>query len=79
MTWINEQFNELVKATLSERQQINDLTDGNKNIQVVDESAKSHNFFQDNNPLGKKYTTTQIKFRNFLSSIAYVGIKKEDF
>ena len=41
MTWINEQFNELVKATLSERQQINDLTDGNKNIQVVDESAKS--------------------------------------
>ena len=42
-------------------------------------SAKSQNFFQDNNPLGKKYTTTQIKSRNFLSNIAYVGMKKEDF
>ena len=42
-------------------------------------SAKSQNYFQDNNPLGKKYTTTQIKSRNFLPNIAYVGMKKEDF
>ena len=27
----------------------------------------------------KPYTTTQIKSRNFLSNIAYVGITKEDF
>ena len=46
---------------------------------MVDKSAKSQDFFQDNNPLGKKCTTTQIKFRNFLSNIAYVGINKEDF
>ena len=78
MTSFNEQFNKLVKVTLSERQQIeNDQTDGN--IQDMDESAKSQDFFQDNIPLGKKYTTTRIKSRNFLSNIAYVGINKEDF
>ena len=79
MTSFNQHFNELVKVTLSERKQINNQTDGNKNIQVVDESAKSQDFFQDNNPLGRKYATTQIKSSNFLSNIAYVGIRKEDF
>ena len=79
MTSFNQHFNELVKVTLSERKQINNQTDGNKNIQVVDESAKSQDFFQDNNPLGRKYATTQIKSRNFLSNIVYVGINKEDF
>ena len=59
------------------RQQISDQTDGDKNIQVVDESAKSQDFFQDNNPPGEKYTTARIKSRNFLSNI--VGINKEDF
>ena len=49
------------------------------NLQVVDESAKSQDFFQDNNPIGKRYTITRIKSRNFLSNIAYVGINKEDF
>ena len=78
MVLFNEQFNELVKVTLSERQYIkNDQTDGK--IQDVNKSAKSQDFFQDNNPLGKKYTTTQIKSRNFLSNITYVGINKEDF
>ena len=47
---------------------------------MIDEiSAKSQGFFQDNNPPGKKYMTTRIKSRNFLSHIAYVGINKEDF
>ena len=69
MTSFNEQFNELVKVTLSERQQReNDQTDGN--IQDVDESSKSQDLFQDINPLGKKYTTTRIKSMDFLSSIA---------
>ena len=78
MTLLKEQFSEVVKVTLSERQQIeNNQTDGN--IQGMDESAKSQEFFQDNNPLRKKYTTTWIKSRNFLSNIAYVGINKEDF
>ena len=45
---------------------------------MVDESSKTHDFFQDNNPLGKKYTTTEIKSRN-LSNIAYVEINKENF
>ena len=57
MTLLKEQFSEVVKVTLSERQQIeNNQTDGN--IQGMDESAKSQEFFQDNNPLRKKYTTT---------------------
>ena len=81
MTTFNNQFNELVKVTLSETQQVDDdQTVGN--LQVMDESAKRQDFFQDNNTLatiGKRYTTTRIKFRNFLSSVAYVGIKKEDY
>ena len=80
MTTFNEQFNKLVKVTLSERQKVNDQTDNGGNIQVVDESAKSQDFFQDNNTaLGKRYTTTRIKSRNFLSNIAYFGISKEDY
>ena len=72
ITLFNEQFNEIVKMTLSERQHVNDQTDGDGNIQVVDKSAKSQDFFQDNNSLGKKYTTARI-------NIAYVGINKENF
>ena len=45
----------------------------------MDESAKSLDFFRDNNPVGKRYTTAHIKSRNFLSNIAFVGINKEDF
>ena len=45
----------------------------------MDQSAKSQDFFQDNNAIGKKYRTTQIKSKNFLSNIAYVGINKEDY
>ena len=39
----------------------------------------SKNLFQDNNAIAKKYLTTRIKSRNFLSNIAYVGINKEDY
>ena len=72
-------FNKLVKANLSERQQLDDQTDSDENIQVVEESAKSQDFFQDNNALKKRYMTTRIKSRNSLSNIAYVGINKEDY
>ena len=49
------------------------------NIQDMDELAKSQDFFQDNNAIRKKYTTTRIKSRNFLSNTAYFGINKEDY
>ena len=81
MTSVNEQFNEPVKATLSGKEQLNNSTYDNENIQVMDESAKSQDFFHDNNSntIGKRYTTTRVKSRNFLSSITYVGINKEDY
>ena len=77
MTTFNEQFSESVKVTLSEKQQLRDQTDGDENIQVMDESAKSQDFFQVNNALGNKYTTTCIKSRNFLSDIAYLVLIKK--
>ena len=79
MRMFKEQFNKLVRVILSESQQINDQTDGYESIQEVDESAKSYDFFEDNNTSGKRYTTTRIKSRNFLSNIAYVGVNKEDY
>ena len=79
MTSFNKQFNELVKVTSPERQQIRDQADGDENIKVVDEPVKSQDFFQDNNPPGKKYIATRVNSRNFLSKIAYVGLNKEDF
>ena len=41
-------------------------------------SAKSQYCFQDNNALGKRYTNTCIKFRNFLLNIVYVDINIGD-
>ena len=72
-----DKFNELVKVTLSEKQALMEQTDNN--VEMIDESAKSQDFFQDNKPSERKYTTTRIKSRNFLSNIAYVGINKDDF
>ena len=46
---------------------------------MEDESAKSQDFYQNNKLSQRKYTTTKIKSRNFLSNIAYVGVNKEDF
>ena len=45
----------------------------------MDESAKSQDFFQDNNAIKVKYTTSRIKSRNFLLNFAYVGINKENY
>ena len=54
------------------------------NATVMDEPAKNRDFFRDNNAIIKKennkpYATTQIKSRNSLVNIFYVGVKKEDF
>ena len=56
----NEEFNELVKVTLSEKQQ-RDQT-GDENLQIKDGSAKSQDFFQDNNAPWNKihYNTHEI-------------------
>ena len=82
MTTFNQKFNDLVKVTLSEQQRLKTETESkinDENIQDMDESAKSQNFFQDINSNGKKYTATRIKSRKFVSNIAYVGINKEDY
>ena len=87
---LNQELGELVKVTLAEKQQILDDNNNNNNNNenenkpdMTDGSAKSPDFFQDNKPSNKrserKYTTTRIKSRNFLSNISYVGINKEDF
>ena len=73
---LNDQFN-LVKVTLAEQQSLTE-TDNIKQ-EVMDESAKSPDFFQNSKLSERKYTTTRIKFRCFLSNISYVGINKEDF
>ena len=85
---LNQEFDELVKVTLAEKQQVLDNNSNNRNENknkpdMTDGTAKSPDFFQDNKLSDKrserKYTTTRIKSRNFLSNISYVGINKEDF
>ena len=75
---INDQFDGLVKLTLSEQQT---LTGNSDSIQqeMTDGSAKSQDFFQNNKSSERKYTTTRIKSKKILSNISYVGINKEDF
>ena len=71
MTAFSLNFNKLVEATLLEEDQKvktetgNELSD-EKTVADMDESAKSQDFFQDNNAIKVKYTTTRIKSRNFL-------------
>ena len=74
---IGDKFSELVKVTLSEKQALLEKTDNN--IEMIDESAKSQDSFQDNKPSERKYTTTRKKSGNFLSNIAYAGINIKDF
>ena len=76
---INDQFNELGKVTLSERQTLTETAHDNIQQEMTDGSAKSLDFFQDIKPSERKYTTTRIKSRNFLLNISYVEINKEDF
>ena len=73
MTTFNEQLDELVRNSVRE------TTDKQPDRRWQEHTDCGRDFFQDNNPLGKKYTTTRIKSRKFLSNIAYVGINKEDF
>ena len=87
---LNQEFDKLVKVTLAEKQQISDNSNNSNNSNenekkpdMTDRSAKSLDFFQDNELPNerseRKYTTARIKSRNFLSNISYVGINKEDF
>ena len=74
---LNKQFKELVKVTLEEKRQ---MEQNNDTMTMIDESAKSQDFFQnDKDKKERRYATTTIKSRNFLSNIAYVGINREDF
>ena len=78
---LNNQFKELVKVTFSEKQALTENSDIITE-EMVDETAKSPDFFQDNKStenVERKYTKTRIKSRNFLLNMAFVGINKEDF
>ena len=59
MALFNKQFNELVKVTLSKKTQLNNSTYEDENFQVMDESAKKQDLFQDNNTIGKRYTAAR--------------------
>ena len=69
MTSLGEQFNELVEVSL----QAEEIQSNLKENMMIHKTAKS------NKNIGKKYMTTRIKSRNFLSNIAYIGISKEDY
>ena len=85
---LNQEFDELVKVTLAGKQQILDNNNNNSNKSnenenkndMTDGSAKGPDFSQDDKlsvkKSDRKYTTTRIKSRNFLSNISYVGINK---
>ena len=60
MTTFNKQFKKLVKVTLAERQRLENQTYQDENIQVMDESAKSQYFFQDNKDIGKRYIRLEL-------------------
>ena len=71
MTAFNLNFNKSVEATLLEDDQKVKTETGNelsneKTVTDMDKSAKSQDFFQDNNAIKVKYTATRIKSRNFL-------------
>ena len=77
MITLNNYFNKLVKVALEEKQALMDDSI-DTHLQVMDKSAKSPDFFHENNSNKpeRKYTTTRIKSRNFLLNIPYVGINK---
>ena len=60
---LNDQFDDLAKVTLVEQQTLTETV--NIQQEVIDESAKSQDFFQNNKPSERKYTTTRINSRNF--------------
>ena len=66
MTTFSQNFNNLVTATLLVKEQetkmeTDNLNDEKTQVMDMDESAKSQDFFQDNNAIKVKYTTTRIK------------------
>ena len=77
---LNKEFKNLVTQVINGQKQEQEqvfVTQKGNNITNHDESAKSQNFFQDNNTINKKTsvkpcTTTGIKSRDFLSNISYV-------
>ena len=74
---IQSKLQQLGEGDINRRTTADQNRDGKQNNETIvdmDEQAKSQDFFQDNNAIGKKYTTTCIKSINFLSNIAYVGI-----
>ena len=74
---INDRINELVKVTLTEKHELRENNNNSIQQEMIDESAKSPDFLRYNKPSEKverKYVTTRIKSRNFLSNISYVGI-----
>ena len=60
---VGEQFNEFVKVDLSQKQMMTDQTDSN--FKLTDESAKSQDFFQDNNLLGKNTQQRELNLETF--------------
>ena len=64
---LNSQFEELVKAALDKKQQMEQSDDTPK---MIGESAKSQDFFQSNkDKIERKYATTRVKLRNVLSNM----------
>ena len=64
---LSSQFEELVKTALDKKQQMEQSDDTPK---MIDESAKSQDFFQSNKEkVERKYATTRVKLRNFLSNM----------
>ena len=82
---LNTEFENLIKATQTDQEQQKQTEEMTTVLEKKhDKSAKSPDFFQDNNAIkknffSKPYTTTRIKSRNFFSNISHVGINKEDF
>ena len=70
-----------MKATLKEEKQL--INNNNNKITDKDESLKSPDFFQDNNPIKKKitkpYTTTRIKLINFYQTFHMLELTKKIF
>ena len=57
----NDNSTSLVETTLTEKQQLSNQTD--QNTQLMDKSAKSQDFFQDNNSPGKNTLLQELEFK----------------
>ena len=73
---LNDHFDDLVKVTLVEQQTLTE-TD-NIQQEVIDKSAKSQDFFQNNKPSERKYATTRINSRTHATKLLPVYLQKEE-